>query len=151
MRALAALLACIVPLAWAQAPEGFADHAPLALPSRGALYRVALPEVAYRDSRPDLADVRIFNARGDAVPIALALEPEASREAPPPVDLPAFAVTSLEAAQIASQVSVRLADGTLVAVDGKRRSGPPERRTVGYILDASALKQPMQALDLDWD
>lgn len=151
MNALVAFLACAASLAWAQAPDAFTDRAPLALPSKSPLYRLALPELAYRDTRADLADVRVFNARGDAVPIALAQEPEASREAPPPVDLPAFAVTSLEPSRIASQVTVRLADGTLVAVEGKRKSTPPERRTVGYILDASAVKQPIQALNLDWD
>ena len=40
------------------------------------LQRFVLPFDAYRDSRRDLADVRVFNANGEPVPIALAGEPE---------------------------------------------------------------------------
>ncbi|MGE5095015.1 MAG: DUF3999 domain-containing protein [Betaproteobacteria bacterium] len=150
MRLAAAGLACAAAIAWAQGPQEFADRAPLALPAKAPLYRVALPEAAYRDARPDLADLRVFNAHGDAVPIALAQEPGASRETPPPVDLPAFAVSSLDAARIASQVSVRLADGTLVSV-GEHRGTRPPAPAAGYILDASAVKQPVQALHLEWE
>jgi uncharacterized protein DUF3999 len=151
MRTVLALLACAASVAFAQVPESFAGRAPLNLPAKGPLYRVTLPEAVYRDARTDLADVRVLNARGESVPIALASEPDVAREAPPPVDLPAFAVTSLEPATIASQVRVRLADGTLISVDGKSHTTPPERRTVAYLLDASALKEPIHALALDWD
>jgi hypothetical protein len=151
MRIAAAIAALAVVSAAAQGLEDFHERAVLALPTPSPLYRIALPESVYRDGRADLGDVRVFNARGEPVPIALAPEPEVIREASPPVQLAAFPITSLEPAQVASQVTVRLADGTLLALDAGGKSAAMERRVAAYVLDASALKEPLRALDIDWE
>ena len=151
MRIVATLAACALSTVFAQGAADFRGRASIDVPGSGPIYRVALPEGVYRDARADLADVRIFNARGEMVPIALASEPAATREALPPVELAAFPLTSLEPASIASQVSVRLRDGTLVSVDGQGVRAPPDRRAAGYILDANAIKEPIRELDIDWE
>lgn len=146
----AAALACCC--AWAQGPDEFQASVPLALAGSSAAYRVSLPESAYRLARPDLADVRVFNARGEAVPIALASAPEPARQQPAGMELPSFAVTTLEPAQRGSaQLRIRTSDGTLVALDGARRDTRAQEKTVAYVLDASAARRPLTALAIDWD
>lgn len=151
MRFVAAVLASAALAASAQSIDDFRDRAPVTLPGKAPLYRIALPEAAYRDTRPDLADVRIFNASGETVPIALAAEPEPAREASPPVRLAMFPLTSLSPRPPASRLKVQLADGTWLAIDGDARAAVAERRVVAYLLDASVLKEPMHALLLDWE
>ena len=151
MKRLAALVACAALAASAQSFDDFRDHAPIALPAKAPLYRIALPEAAYRDTRPDLGDVRVFNARGEPVPIALATEPEPAREALPPVRLAVFPLASLAPQPMASRLKVQLADGTWLAIDADARAAVAERRVAAYLLDASALKAPMHALLLDWE
>jgi hypothetical protein len=151
MRIVAIVVAIAALSAAAQGPEEFRGRAAITLPAPAALYRVAIPEAVYRDGRADLGDLRIFNARGEPVPIAMAMEPEATREALPPVELASFPLTSLEPSRPpASQVTVRLADGTMLAVDARGKAAAAERRVAGYILDASALEDPLQSLDIDW-
>jgi hypothetical protein len=150
MKRFAALATCLALHAMAESPADFASGAPLTVSGGDALQRFALPFEAYRDARRDLADVRVFNGRGEAVPIARAAEPEITREAPHMVELPRFAVTG-RGAEIASgaQVTVRTDDGTLIAVHGKRavRQAAP----VAWLLDASQVRDPLGALVLDWD
>ena len=150
MRIIAAVAAACALNAVAQGPRDFRGRAAITLPAPAALYRIAIPEEVYRDGRADLGDVRVFNAHGEPVPIAMAMESEATREALPPVELASFPLTSLETSRVASQVTVRLADGTLLAVDAHGKAAAAERRVAGYILDASALKEPLQSLDIDW-
>jgi hypothetical protein len=151
MRIVVALAAFGAGIALAQGPSEFRDRAPLTLPQVASMYRVALPEAAYRDGRPDLADVRVFNARGEPVPIALASEPEPTRETPAPARLAIFPLTSLDSPPAASRVQVRLADGTSINVDADARAAVSERRLAAYFLDASGVKNPMHALRLDWE
>ncbi len=150
MKRFAALAACVALHAMAESPADFASGAALTPSGGDALQRFALPPEAYRDARRDLADVRVFNGRGEPVPIAWAAGHETAREAPRLVELRPFAVTG-HGAEIASaaQVTVRTEDGTLVAVHGKRavRQAVP----VAWLLDASQVKEPLGALVLDWD
>jgi hypothetical protein len=149
MRLAIALLVVAMP-AFGQAPSQFRYAAPIELAGAQALQRVALPFEAYRDTRPNLADVRVFNARGEAVPIAFAGDPQARSEALPLVDLPVFPVSSLKTAPggRGTEVTVRTQDGTLVSIRG--RAGAASPRAAAYLLDASALKEPLHALHFDW-
>ncbi len=103
-----------------------------------------LPFAAYRDTRRDMADVRVFNGRGEPVPIALAGAPEAVHEAPKTVALPQFSVSKLDAAPggSATEVTVRTADGTLVEVRGRGAGGAKTAVPAAYLLDASRLTDP---------
>lgn len=150
MKAFVVLLLAALP-AWAQAP-GFRSSAPLTLEGKDALHRVALPFEAYRDARRDLADVRIFDSRGEPVPIAWAGEPEAVRQVPASFELPAFPVTRMAPSGVGAgaEVTVRAADGTLVAVRSKGPANRAAARPVAYLIDASAVKIPIGALVLDW-
>jgi hypothetical protein len=148
MRLVFLLLLAALP-AWAQAP-GFRSSATLTLEGKDSLHRVALPFEAYRDARRDLADVRIFDSRGEPVPIAWAGTPEAERQAPASFELPAFPVTRLTPAGSGAEVIVLAGYGTLVAVRSKGPAKPGAARPVAYLLDASAVKVPVGALVLDW-
>lgn len=153
MRMLAIAAACAVLHAFADAPGDYASGAPLTPTGPDALQRFALPFEAYRDARRDLADVRVFNAKGEPVPIAVAAEPETAKEVARTVALPQFAVSTLAASQGArggAEVTVRTSDGTLVQIRGKGTAG----KTVvpaAYLLDASKLEEPLQALVFAWN
>ena len=150
MRLAALLLVAALPAA-AQPPSKFMSSAELTLTGSEALHRVELPFEVYRDARRDLADVRVLNARGEAVPLAFAGDADLQREMLPLVELPSFAVTTLATAPSGrgSEVTVRTADGTLVSIRGK--GGDRVARAAAYLLDASALKEPMRALYFEWE
>lgn len=132
-------------------PREFDSRAPVSLQGSGALHRVPLPFEAYRDARPDLADVRVLDARGKPVPFAWAGEPPAPEPQPEPIALPIFPVAGLaKTPALPAEVTVRAADGTLVEVrpsKGEARAAPPS----AFLLDASQLKRRIAALVLDWD
>ena len=152
MHALA--LAAALP-AMAQSPAEFRFDAPVAVSGADALNRVTLPFEAYREARPDLADLRLFNAQGEALPIAFAGEPAAVREEPKSVALPIFPISAQEARAVgqgALDVTVRSdASGTLVSVHGRPAGRPAPARTAAWLVDASAFKSPLRALTLAWD
>jgi hypothetical protein len=53
-------------------PASFAFSMPVVTPAAAAAYRVSLPIGVYQGAaREDLADIRVFNARGEVVPYAL--------------------------------------------------------------------------------
>jgi len=66
---------------------------PVVTTADAAAYRVALPLVIYRDTvREDLADIRVFNARGEVVPYALSRPPARTQTRGPGTALPLFAL-----------------------------------------------------------
>jgi hypothetical protein len=64
-------------------PQDFAFGAPVLTATESAAYRFALPLSVYRDTvRDDLGDLRVFNARGEAVPYtSLGSEPPPQAQA----------------------------------------------------------------------
>ncbi len=139
--------------AWAEEPSDFSASAPVTPANADALQRFTLPFAAYRDTRRDLADIRVFNANGETVPIALAGDPDSVREPARITPLPMFPVSSLVTTPGAkgTEVTIRMQDGTLVGVHGG--GGAPKKAVVpvAYLLDASALAEPLAALDFHWD
>ena len=149
-----ALIALIALPVLAEGPADFAGSARITPSGSDALQRFMMPFPVYRDARRDLADVRVFNGRGEPVPIAMAGEPETVREAPVTVELPQFAVSSLAPVSYGargSEVSIRTADGTLVSVKGIGRANKPTAKPVAFLLDASQLKEPLRALVFRWN
>ena len=67
-------------------PQDFAYGLPVITTKEAAAYRFALPLAVYQGTyRENLADLRVFNARGDAVPFSLlrpAAQPPARKAAP---------------------------------------------------------------------
>lgn len=153
MRILAWMACCAVLAVCAEQPGDFRSSAPVTPEGGDALQRFALPFEVYRDAQWDLADVRVFNARGEPVPIARAGDPEPVKEAARTVSLPQFPVSRLDAAPggKGSEVTVRTADGTLVEVRGRGAGGAKAPVPVAYLLDASHPDGPLAALLFDWN
>jgi hypothetical protein len=127
----------------------FAYEAPIALEGAGSVFRVPLTSDVYRAvTRTDLGDMRVFNAAGEVVPHGLTRPP--SKSATITEALPFFPV-SVPAAGTADDVRLRVergADGGIVSVH-TTTARPGEKRI--YLVDATRLKKPLAALELDWD
>jgi hypothetical protein len=159
MRIVAILALAALP-ALAQAPSTFRSSAEVTLQGADALHRLELPFEAYRDARKDLADIRIFNREGDAVPIAWAPDPGKLTQPAPAVDLPMFPVRTVPPAGTPStEVTIRTADGTLVSVRGGKPKPVPGTGQVpvpgagqvaALLLDASKTTEPVKAVAFDW-
>jgi hypothetical protein len=95
----------------------------------------------------------VFNAHGEPVPIALAGDPGAVREAPRVVALPIVPVSRLAPAPGAkgAEVTIRMSDGTVVEVRGK---GAPARKSAvptAYLIDSSQVEDRLAAFVVDWN
>ena len=149
---LAALLLTALP-AFAQAPAELRSRADLTIESGDALHRFTVPADAYRNARRDLADLRVLNGKDELVPFAFAGESERGREAPVVTALPLFPVYPPERGVRPENVDITVraeANGTLVSVH-RRDAKAPAAKPVSWIVDASALTQPMQALIAEWE
>lgn len=160
MRIAAIALAAALP-ALAQSPATFRSSAEVIPTGADALAVMELPFEAYRDARRDLADIRIFNAGGDAVPYAWAPDPGRMTEPATPVDLPMFPVRQTpQVGQPYAEVTVRAADGTLVTVRGAGKGRGPtpgktstpdgSERAAAWLLDASKTTEPVKSVAFDW-
>ncbi len=153
MRWLAMVVGYAALSAFGEEPSDFSASAPVTPASSDALQRFVLPFDAYRDSRRDLADVRVFNAKGEPVPIAFAGEPDMVRERERIVPLPLYPVSSLEstAGTGGTEVTIRTQDGTLVEMRGRDAAARRAAVPVAYLLDASRLEEPLAALRFSWN
>jgi hypothetical protein len=137
----------------AERPEDFAYGIPIHADTQDALYEITLPAAVYRGvARSDLGDIRVFNARGEVVPHAFRPRARGSTETPAAVELPLFPLYA-ESGSGLEDLNVRIdkrADGTIVNILNRGKGAPGQRRLRGFVLDASALKRPMQALQFDW-
>lgn len=155
----------------AQPIESFSHVMTVKQQGGDGLQRVLLPAAVHQGSaRPDLGDLRVFNARGEQVPFAHASAPRVADTAPATHELPLFPLTvarSGGASDDALSLQVRQQkDGTLISLnsrlgDGKSAalSARNRRDLSGYIVDASRLNprdgktEPalLSALVFDWD
>jgi len=140
----------------AAAAERLADFAygmPIHADGKDALYEIKIPPALYRGvTRADLGDIRIFNGAGEVVPHALRPSEIRRIEKIVPVQLPAFPLRGATGAK-ADDLQVRVdkgAHGAIVSLRTKTQASPQERILVGYLLDATALKHPIQALQFNW-
>ena len=124
MNRIAAFLLFLVPgVVLAESPADYRASATLTVAGGEGLHRVEVPFEVHRAARPDLADIRVFNARGDALPFAFASSPSA----PPPqaesVPVPLFAIQAPAPGATHSDVSLDVRaskDGTLVSLRTKQ-------------------------------
>lgn len=153
--ALALAVVALAPAAWAAEPrpEAFGWSAPLALEGREAVYAAELPLAVYAGTlRRDLGDLRVFNGAGEAVPHALTAVAPPDAQARPLVELPIFPLWTAADAEVGA-LAVRIEQGkggTIVGVQGADKS-PRRPRLAGYLLDASAVAEPLQALHVAWE
>lgn len=133
-------------------PADFAHQVPLALSGEGPWYRLPLPlDVQLQARQTDLSDLRVFNAAGQAQAYALVRESAQSRENRTFTDVKWFPLyNAADDNERAPSVRVRSnANGTWLKSNPPAGS-KPGRALRGWLLDASAIKAPLQQLILDW-
>jgi len=151
-------------------PQDFAYAVPLQFEGQDALYQATLPLSVYQNTvRSDLGDLRVFNAQGEVVPHMLR-QPERSSTSQPVLGRLAYFPLQGAADAGLDQLSVsikRNIAGTLIDISsnaktvdigrnaktddiGSTAKAAASSRLAGYLLDASALKQSVQALELEW-
>jgi len=134
--------------ACAESPSSFAYGIPIRAEGGEALYRLELPRAVYQGVvRPDLGDVRVFNGAGEVVPHAFRPRVRTETQKRDPVRLPVFPLYGDDPGQL-DGLSLRVersASGTIVQLDQRART-PASKKLLAYLVDATALKDPMNAL-----
>lgn len=146
------LLCLFSGVAIAEAPGDFAFGIPLETVGPEALFEVEVPAAVYAGVvRADLGDLRVFNAAGEPVPHAFLPRSSAPRSEPPLLRVPFFALRGDAGAGVAAvEVRIERQQGRAVVTMNGRDLAPFRDATVlGYLVDASALDQPLQALALE--
>ena len=130
-------------------PNDFAYGMPVMTTGDASAYRVTLPIEVYRSvQRPDLGDIRVFNAQGQAVPFALHGERPASLEL-------TWQSTTLFPLRPRTPVyidGVRVSiasSGAAVNLETQRGANAPAH-VMQYLIDARRVSRPMTALRLLW-
>ncbi|MDP9533195.1 DUF3999 domain-containing protein [Pseudomonas protegens] len=134
-------------------PGDFKSQVPLTLSGEGPWYRLELPlAVQLQASQTDLRDIRVFNAAGEPQAYALARQQAQTREQRSLADVKWFPLyNSAQAGDSIPSVRVQSnANGTLVEVQPATELEAGEEVLRGWLLDASAIKAPLQQLVLDW-
>jgi hypothetical protein len=134
-------------------PADFSTQVPLSVSGEGPWYRFELPlSVQLNARQTDLSDLRVFNAAGEAQAYAVARETAQSAEDRTLTDVKWFPLyASADATERAPSVRVQSsANGTLVEVQPSTQLEAGEEVLRGWLLDASAIKAPLQQLILDW-
>jgi len=137
----------------ADAPADFTTQVPLSVSGEGPWYRLELPlSVQLNARQTDLSDVRVFNAAGEPQAYALVKESAQTQENRNLTDVKWFPLyASADAGDGAPSVRVQSnANGTLVEVLPSSQLEVGEEVLRGWLLDASAIKAPLQQLILDW-
>lgn len=153
MKSLLALLIAPVLSVAAEQPQDFAFGLPVEVDGREALYEVEIPASVYQGTtRADLGDLRVFNADGEAVPFAFEPRPPQRAQTPQPVAVQYFPLYGEQPADLEGLRLKVEKSGTGTVVSVKSEGGQPaaKRRLLAYLVDVSALRQPYEALELDW-
>lgn len=142
----------VVSAVCAEKPSDFAYGVAIRADGGDALYRLELPRAVYRGAvRPDLGDLRVFNGAGEIVPLAFLPRARVEIQKRAPVVLPVFPVYGEDPKQL-DGLSLRIernASGTIVQLDEQSRAPAPTRKLLAYLADATALKDPVHALEFD--
>lgn len=134
-------------------PADFAAQVPLSVSGAGPWYRLELPlSVQLQARQTDLSDLRVFNAAGEPQAYALARESAQTRDDGQLHEVKWFPLyNSADATERAPSVRVQsTTTGTLVEVQPSSQLEAGEEVLRGWLLDASAIKAPLQQLILDW-
>jgi len=134
-------------------PDDFAFGYQLTVDKFGSLYKITLPEEIYlHATRPDLGDLRVFNAQGEAVPHELQRPQSVRAKAPQQYSLPFFPVFQLQDksdAPLSLNVKTNAA-GAIIMVTGKTHADENSKINA-YLIDASHIKKTIKELRLDWE
>ncbi len=139
----------------ATAEESFSTHRALVLEGEGPWYQVDLPATLRLASRRgDFADIRVFDAQGQAMPFSLLRPQTEYKISEQRHEVAIFPLYSESPSDDDPAPTVRLesnARGTLIEVipaSGETEPQAGVRR--GWLLDTSALEGDMVGMSLDW-
>jgi len=127
----------------------FANGIELTVTTERPLIELPLPDSVYTTvTHWDLADLRVFDAKGVAVPHAFCPAPVANGTLTT-LALPVYTVTpGSAAADNNSALTFTTADGSQLKVTGNNDS--ELRSGASFVLDTRAIEQPLHAVQLDW-
>lgn len=134
----------------AEKPTDFGYGLTLRTDGQDALYRLELPASVYRGmASRDLSDIRVFNAAGEVVPHALRYRTATDEIRPAPVALKIFPIYGEEKKNLDGLILnvQRTANGSVIRLN--RQSAERTQTLRAYLLDASAIGQKLQAVELD--
>ncbi len=130
-------------------PDDFAQVLAVAPQNDGRLGRVVLPAAAVAEiKRPDLGDVRIFDAKGRTLSLALGYDRSGESSLLKTQDLPAIPIAATQGgAAVPIAVEVTAGDAT-VAVTATDAAGAGDSR-VSILIDSRALTLPVVGVELN--
>ena len=152
-----ALFALLLLVPWvadaAERPEDFAYGIAIRADANDALHEIEIPAAVYRGvTRSDLADIRVFNGQGEVVPHALRPRAAVNEQTSAAVRLPVFPLYGESRAKL-DDLNVHIekrSDGTIIDIRNRAKGSAQNQPLRGYLLDASAVKPAIQALQFDW-
>lgn len=151
---LAAGLLCLAQGASAAAPttNDYAQGIRVQALSDRPLVEAALPDDVYRTvTRADLADLRVFNADGIAVPHAFCASPKATEPTVTQESLPVFEVQGAVPRRDGTRVEVQTSAGVAVNVQqGDNRTTANTTQTQAHVIDARGIPDELRAMQFDW-
>ncbi|WP_339457305.1 DUF3999 domain-containing protein [Pseudomonas sp. EA_65y_Pfl1_P120] len=148
---LAVWMACSAAFAQ-EGPSDFTTQVPLVVSGSGPWYRLELPLAVQLSARQaDLSDVRVFNAAGEPQAYALSRQSSQRTESRNVTDVKWFPLYAADTQQALPDVVMKATTtGTLVEIKPSTAPKPGKQVLRGWVLDASAIKAPLQRLSLDW-
>ncbi len=153
-RPLAVLAFTLASPAVAESLHDYLGSATVVVTAQGeGLHRVEVPFEVHRAARPDLADVRMFNAKGELLPFAFAQPPSKAPDERVATEVPLFPIRAAPKTNATGDVSLDVkatASGTLVALRTVSKGAPPKERIVSWVADASAVREPIGAVVVEW-
>jgi hypothetical protein len=155
---IAALVFAAASNTLANSAKDFAVQLPIQAASGASVQRLALPASALvAMQRADFGDVRVFNADGQAVPIALTSSQQTTRQTRS-VELTALPVKSGAAdALFGNGFSVSVESGkdgsksVRVNESSKAKSTAPAERVVASLFDTRSITESLTAVEVDAD
>jgi len=144
---------CVPMVALADQPRmnDYAAGMTIAVPSDRPVVEIVLPDAVYLSiTRTDLADLRVFNRDGNAVPHAVcssdvALAPTTIRE-----QLSIFQVRTPPNSTDGTRVDVQTAAGTQVQINEAAAKASGESALGGHVIDARGIAGELNAIEFEW-
>ena len=146
---LAMCMLCAVAVAQ-EGPADFTSQVPLTVSGSGPWYRLELPLAVQLSARQaDLSDVRVFNAAGEPQAYALSRQSAQRSESRNVADVKWFPLYAADTHEALPDVVMKsTSEGTLLEI--RPSTSQAQQVLRGWVLDASAIKAPLQQLSLDW-
>lgn len=134
-------------------PPEFSRSAEFTLEGKGAIYSLDLPVDVYKGlERRDLGDLRVQNAAAEFVPHALLRPASSERKPVPALAMPFFPLLGAPGRPV-EDMNLRVErrpDGTVKAILSTGERSAAARRTVAYVIDASAADTTLRELRFEW-